>query len=90
LQDNLQHVSKLLQITPDSAAAVATRVPRLLTIPPKQLQQRLAAAAKLLNISQQQLKDVAALQPGLLVHPSEVLKWVTVSSIAALSLTSFA
>eukprot|EP00775_Hariotina_reticulata_P004280 gene4280-4534_t len=73
-RERVLHVSKLLQITPDSATAVAAQVPLLLAIPPKQLQQRLVTASKLLNISQQQLKDVAALQPGLLVHPSEVLK----------------
>lgn len=49
-------------------------MPRLLTFPPKELQQRLAAASKLLGIEQRTIRDVAALQPGLLVHQTEVLR----------------
>lgn len=73
-QDRLHHLGKLLHINPESAAAVSTRMPRLLTIPPKDLQHRISAAAKLLGVSQAQLREVAVVQPGLLVHHTEVLK----------------
>jgi hypothetical protein len=35
----------------------------------------MAAASKLLGVEQRLLKDVAALQPGLLVHQTDVLRW---------------
>jgi hypothetical protein len=70
----VQHVSKLLRITPDSAAAVAARMPRLLLLPPREQSGRLSGVAKLLGVSQDVVRDVAALQPGLLAHPNQVLQ----------------
>jgi hypothetical protein len=74
LQERVQHLSKMLHISRDSATAVATKLPRLLTLAPKEQQHRLNAAAKLLGISQAVVRDVAVLQPGLLAHPTQVLK----------------
>jgi hypothetical protein len=74
-QERLTSLGKLLSISQDSAAAVCLRIPRLLTVQPKELSQRLAAASKLLGVEQRLLKDVAALQPGLLVHQTDVLRW---------------
>lgn len=73
-QERVQHLSKMLRITHDSAVAVCTKLPRLLTLPPKEQQHRLNAAAKLLGVSQAAIRDVAVLQPGLLAHPTPVLK----------------
>jgi hypothetical protein len=73
-QERLSSLSKLLSLSQDSAAAVCVRMPRLLTVQPRELSQRLAAAAKLLGVEQRMLKDVAALQPGLLVHQTDVLR----------------
>lgn len=73
-QERVSQLGKLLHVSGGSAAAVAAHMPRLLTVPPRQLSQRLGAAAKLLGVGQAQLRDVAVLQPGLLAHQTEVLK----------------
>lgn len=67
-------MSKLLRISHDSALAVCIKMPRLLTLSPREQQHRLNATAKLLGVSSAVVKDVAALQPGLLAHPTPVLK----------------
>jgi len=64
----------MLKLSHDSAVSVALKLPRLLTLTPKEQQQRLAATAKLLGVSQGVVRDVAVLQPGLLAHPTQVLK----------------
>ena len=74
LQERIQHLAKLLKISHNSAVAGCTKLPRLLTLPPKEQQHRLNAAAKLLGVSQAAVRDVAVLQPGLLAHPTPVLK----------------
>lgn len=64
----------MLHISHDSAVSVCTKLPRLLTLTPKEQSRRLNAAAKLLGVSQAVVRDVAVLQPGLLAHPTHVLK----------------
>jgi hypothetical protein len=64
----------MLRISHDSAVSVCTKLPRLLTLAPKEQTHRLNAAAKLLGVSQAVVRDVAVLQPGLLAHPTHVLK----------------
>ena len=74
-QEGVRHLSKMLHISHDSATALCTKLPRLLTLTPKEQQRRLSAAAKLLGVSQSLVKDVAVLQPGILAHPTPVLRY---------------
>lgn len=76
LQDQVAQVAKLLHLPEQRIRVLVTKLPRLLTMPMKELTQHRKQLARLLGVSETEAAELAAQQPGLLVHKPETLRWV--------------
>jgi len=74
VEAQISHLSRILEIKPTEAAALAAQAPQLLLLPPQVMRSRLESLAAALKADVEDARLAAVKRPALLTAPPSVLR----------------